>query len=389
MRLIETSSSGKIDAIYSKATASASQLGDTLTPYFRRLVRFLALPYYFCCGIDWKICRKNKFAVCLDLLYIFFVLKHYPDHYFHCRLWEKKREEWKYYFGSIYDAYQRRQFKKYIYNRENFVLFANKQICYQLCHDAGFPLPAQFCTLYPNEDYRSRLAACVEKTAVGDQVIVKAVDGMGGKGIVGAFRDGDGIKVRRKEVVCDLAEFELNHPAVVQQYVRQHHLVQQFSPTTSTIRVATMLKSDYSGVVLVGAFMRFGVGGSVVDNLSSGGVAVGVDLSSGRLGELAVGFAGNLHARHPDSGLPFKDFQIPHWAEVVELAKKVQRHFHYHKLLGLDLCITEEGTLLIEINEEQDLVAMEMSYGPILKNPEVWEEFKAYNLLVSKVQHTM
>ncbi|GAW65980.1 hexapeptide transferase family protein [Geoanaerobacter pelophilus] len=389
MRLIEPGSSGKIDAIYTKVIASASQLGDTLTPYLRRFIRFLALPYYFFCCIDWKICRKNKLAVCLDLLYIFFVLKHYPDNYFYCRFWEKKREEWKYYFGSIYDAYQRRQFKKYIYNRENFVLFANKQICYQLCHDAGFPLPPQFGTLYPHEDYRSRLAACLAQTPPGERLIVKAVDGMGGRGIVVAFRDGDGVKVRRNDTVCDLAQFELNHPAVVQQYVRQHHLVQQFSPTTNTIRLSTMLKSDYSGVVLVCAIMRFGVGGSAVDNLCSGGVAVGVDLTTGRLGEFAVGFAGKLHARHPDSGLPFKDFQIPYWPEVVELAKRVQQHFHYHKLLGLDLCITEEGPLLIEINEEQDLGGTEMVYGPVLKNPEVLDQFKAYNLLVSRVQHKM
>lgn len=389
MRLMEPAGNGKMDLIYTTLTDSACRLSGRLTPYLRRFVRFLALPYYYFFGIDWKVCRKNRFAVCLDLLYIFFVLKHYPDHYCYCRLWEKKREEWKYYFGSIYDAYQRRQFQKHIYSRENFVLFANKDVCYQLCRDAGFPLPRQFCTVYPHEEFRNTLADCVAKAGFGGKVIVKAVDGQGGKGIVVAYRDGDSIKVRRGETVCDLEEFELNRPAVVQEYVRQHHLVERFSTTTNTIRLSTMLKPDYSDVVLVGAIMRFGVGGSVVDNLCSGGVAAAVDLVTGRLDDYAFAFPGTLHSRHPDSGQQFKEFQVPYWPEIVEIAKSVQRHFHYHKFLGLDFCITEEGPLLIEINEEQDLAGTEMVYGPVLRNPEVLEVFKAHDLVVSRVQKVM
>ena len=80
-------------------------------PLIRRVIRFLALPYCFFKMIDWKECQISKYQVLRDLLYIFFRLKYFPDNYSLCRLWEKERTQWAYYYGSIYDAYQRSQLR--------------------------------------------------------------------------------------------------------------------------------------------------------------------------------------------------------------------------------------------------------------------------------------
>ena len=53
--------------------------------------------------VNWDECDRNKILVCYDHLYIFFALKYFPDNYTSCRLWEKPRSEWKYYYGRGYD----------------------------------------------------------------------------------------------------------------------------------------------------------------------------------------------------------------------------------------------------------------------------------------------
>lgn len=63
------------------------------------------------------------------------------------------------------------------------------------------------------------------------------------------------------------------------------------------------------------------------------------------------------------------------------LSKAVQFHFTYHRLLGPDICITDTGPVLIEINAETDMVVLEMTYGPILLREEVLEEFEKYDIL--------
>lgn len=382
MKLIETQQENVYERIYSGLGTSIATLRRLATPFLRRGLRFMALPYLYIYGIDWSACDRSKLKVMYDLLYIFFRLKYYPDNYFLCRLWTRGKEEWPYYYGSIYDPYQRYKLEQHIYFRENIVLFENKLVCYELCKAAGFPLPEQFCILYPEDDYRGRLNEILNCEEV-EKLIIKPFDGMGGKGIAVVTRRGDISYVRKGNRECALDGFILNHPVVVQKYVRQHQALAAFSSSTNTIRVATLLKKDDSGVIIMGAFVRFGVGNSNVDNLSSGGVAVGVDIETGVIHDNAFDFRGQSFSHHPSSGIEFKGFIIPRWHDVVELATRVQKHFSYHKIFGLDICVTDDGPIIIEINAVQDLVALEMTYGPILTRRDVLDEFKMYDILIN------
>jgi len=382
MKLSEPSLGNVLERTFYGIKKSLTDAREALVPLLRRGIRFIALPYLLIYEIDWSLCTRPKLVVLYDLLWIFFRLKYYPDNYFLCRFWKLSREEWVYYYGSIYDPYQRKRFSRQIYQRENMVLFENKQVCYSLCESVGLPLPRQFGMLYPHEDYAAKIRGYLRESARG-KIILKVFDGMGGKGIVVAQLSGNDVQVKRGDVVCALDQFELNRPCVVQDYVSQHHELNRYSTSSNTLRVATMLKHDFSDVLIVGAFIRFGVGSSDIDNLSSGGIAAGIDVSSGKTYDYALNFNGEEFLTHPNSGLGFKGLTVPCWDEVVSLSKKVQWHFCYHKVLGLDICITETGPVVIEINSEIDMVALEMTYGPILKRPEVYQEFKAYDLLIN------
>jgi len=382
MKLIEHSHSNFFEGIYDGIRSGFRSLRTGIVPYLRRILRFAALPYCLFFEINWKTCEKPKLKVFLDLLHIFFIYKYYPDNYYLCRFWKIEKSEWKYYYGSIYDPYQRKALESCIYRKENIILFENKLVCYELCRSAGFPLPHQPGMIYPDDNYAGKLVEYLSSSVVG-KLVLKPYDGMGGKGIAVAYKDNGIIYIKKKNSVCRLADFELNYPCVIQEYVQQHHLLNRFSDSVNTIRMATLLTKDKSDVLLLGAFIRFGVGNSDVDNLSSGGVAAGVNVDTGGIYDLAVDFNGDIHHHHPSSGIPFKGFTVPFWDEVTNLARKVQRHFEYHKLLGLDIAVTEKGPVIIEINAVQDLVAMEMTYGPILKRPEVLDEFGSYGILIN------
>lgn len=381
MKLLENNHSDGVDKYYKLITELTVNFVKLIIPYLRILIRFIALPYMFIMLIDWNRCKAPKFKIAVDLLYVFFQYRYFPDNFYVCRFWEKNRKEWPYYYGSTYNPYQRRQFQKHIYDKKNHVLFDDKLVCYQLCLAAGFPLPNQFDMLYPSDDYKSKISSIFENKQV-NKIIIKPFDGHGGKGIVVCYKNDDEIFIKRKSEICALIDFDLDYPAVVQEFVKQHPLIDSYSSSTNTIRVVTLYTND-DKVIIVGAFMRFGLGLSDIDNLSSGGIAVGVDVVTGELFEQAIGFDGNDYTFHPSSAKQFKHFVIPYWADVLSLAESVQKKFRFHKMLGLDVCITENGPLIIEINSDSDMVALEMTYGPILKRKEVWQQFNDYNLLIN------
>lgn len=357
-------------------------------PLIRRVIRFLALPYCFFKMIDWKECQISKYQVLRDLLYIFFRLKYFPDNYSLCRLWEKERTQWAYYYGSIYDAYQRSQLRCSVGKKKYEELFEDKDICFKLCEVAKFPLPNQFAYVEPHENYKDVIrSALLDKLT--QKVIIKAVDGCGGKGIYVAEKIENEILIHDKQKSIKLDKFTLSAPSVVQEYVEQHELLSQFSSSTNTIRIVTFLSQDKKNVLILGAYIRFGIDHPYIDNICTGGVGVKVNVESGHLNEIGYGFNGLKCKSHPTTDVIFKNFQIPFWPEIVKLAKQIQLDFSFFGLLGHDIAVTPNGPVIIEINAIPDIVALEMLCGPLLKNKSIKTEFGKQNLLINRYQERL
>ncbi len=372
-----------IESIYIKIIREVSRLTENATPYFRRLLRFLALPYCFMTCIDWNECPVSRLQVIKDFFYIFFVLKYYPDNYSQCRLWEKDRREWCYYYGSIYDPYQRGRLRREVQRKEYEILFDDKEVCYQLCKAAELPLPKQYLCVQPDDLYHGKIREIL--TSEPDkQLIIKPALGMGGKGIVIAYREGKDIFVRDKKIVVPLDGFHLHEKVVIQEYIGQHPSLSSIAPSVNTVRMVTLLTKQ-KNVIILGAYMRFGIGDAYLDNVSSGGIEVGIDIDHGLLRGCAFDEKGNRYQTHPTSHVVFNGHQIPSWSSVVQLAIKIQQSFPYYKLLGYDLAITPYGPVVIEINSAPDMVGLESAYGPILKDRLVWDAFREYDLLINQL----
>ncbi len=145
----------------------------------------------------------------------------------------------------------------------------------------------------------------------------------------------------------------------------------------NTLRIINCMTGP-DRVETISALMRFGSGGSYVDNSSRGGLFAGVDLDTGRLRPLArrfFGKGGGQFDRHPDTGFRFDGFEIPMFEEAIELAEAAMRAIP-SPLIGWDVGITPNGPVVVEGNAFADLFGAELAEGGYRHN-EVFQRFVA------------
>ena len=356
-----------------------------MIPYFRRTLRFFAVPYCYFGLVNWKECRKNPISVFFDQWYIFFKMKSFPDFYSPCRLWEKDKKFWKYYYGSTYDAYQKYKISLEVAPPEYKIIFDDKEICQEICDLKNIPIAKSHGMVDPNEDYRSKISGILKKGLL-KTIIIKPTRGHAGIGIkLGKIVNNEIMIIEPNGESNSLNSFELKDRSIVQEMIEQ---ISEFSQVSSfsvnTIRTVTLLKRD-GNVLMVGAHMRFSVKESFIDNWSAGGLAVGINLLKGYLVKYAFDKFGNRYEKHPLSGIYFENFKIPNWESVYSFALKIQSQFPYLKMLGLDIALTPKGPVILEINSDPDNILLEQTYGPILRNEQVKKAFEEYNLLVNNL----
>lgn len=137
---------------------------------------------------------------------------------------------------------------------------------------------------------------------------------------------------------------------LAEDYVIQHSSLKQLSPSgLNTVRMFTQL--DNGRVDLLGARLRISVN-SPVDNMAAGNLAAPVDIKTGIVTGPGVysDITKEDKAVHPLTGISIKDFTVPHWPEVIELAKKAALFTPENRSVGWDIAITETGVELIEGN---------------------------------------
>ena len=100
---------------------------------------------------------------------------------------------------------------------------------------------------------------------------------------------------------------------------------------------------------VVGAYVRIGRQGAIVDNHGAGGMLAGIDLASGRVG-IAYDTAHEPHTHHPDTGRQIEGRILPYWRESVVLAERTLDAFPMMRFAGFDVAVTPGGPAVIEIN---------------------------------------
>lgn len=143
-----------------------------------------------------------------------------------------------------------------------------------------------------------------------------------------------------------------------QQRIVQHPELSRINPTSiNTIRLTTVRSLKTKEIKVWPSALRVGLNGNYVDNLSQGGLIIGIDLKTGKLNKYGFQrpeFGGRRDA-HPDTGIVFDGFIIPFFKEAMEKA------LYFHSLLkdihsiGWDIAITPDGPIFIEGNDNWEI----------------------------------
>ena len=138
---------------------------------------------------------------------------------------------------------------------------------------------------------------------------------------------------------------------VVEECVVQHPDLSFGGNSVNTIRIVTMIDSKGIPHILTAA-LRCGVGDSVVDNFSTGGVGYPVNLEHGLIETFGVQIT-NRHRPiyiHPGTDIVMVGKKIPYWEEVIKMIKEAATVVPQLRYVGWDVAVTQQGPLIIEGN---------------------------------------
>lgn len=204
--------------------------------------------------------------------------------------------------------------------------------------------------------------------------ICKSIIGLGGHSVyLLTVRRGKVLVNNGSLTLKELYDITESENYMIQEYVYQHDDIAKLNPTTlNTIRIISTRFSEE--VNILAAMIRIGVGkDSVVDNASSGGTFVGIDVETGKLREYGYYHKGKRQEKHPTTKVVYKDLQLPYWKEVIELIKTVHPFLYGLNSIGWDIAITNEGPKIIEINWDWGTKGLQIANGGLKHR---WEELK-------------
>ena len=206
---------------------------------------------------------------------------------------------------------------------------------------------------YKRVDLNKPFIEGIINEVVTKKLIIKpSVDGESGRGVhLFNYSEKDKCWKSNGKILTSgyLAE-EQGDDIIMQEAVEQHADIAKFnSSSVNTLRLAVYrsIKDDQCHVI--GAIMRIGTHGSIVDNAHQGGCFVGIN-KNGKLKHTVCNQYGQMSQRF--NGIDFgQDFYYPEWNTVISFAKEVCSRIVHHRLVALDIVVDKNGTpKLIEYN---------------------------------------
>jgi hypothetical protein len=176
--------------------------------------------------------------------------------------------------------------------------------------------------------------------------IIKPSDGKLGRGV---------FKVRKNDSsksIKELWDYCVKHKSLVEQCIESCEELKVFHPQSlNTVRVVTVSNKEKSAVF--GSFLRTGVGDSIVDNAHAGGLFAQIDIQNGIIESEGIDVNGARLEKHPDTGIMFKGYRIPHWDLIVKTCCEAAKETG-NPITGWD----------VAVNNKEEVELVEGNYGP-------------------------
>lgn len=218
-------------------------------------------------------------------------------------------------------------------DKAKFYIFDNKEEMYKIYNKF---LKRQWMVL--NENNYNDFLDFFKQNKV---IIVKPIDGEGGKGI----EKYEYINDEESKIVYSSLLFKKQ--LLVEQCIKQHpDMNKLYNKSVNTLRMFTFYKDGQA--YFLQAILKVGNGG-VVDNFSSGGMYTYVD-DEGTVYAEAIDQMNNKYYKHPISNETIVGFKVPMFKEAVGMVKEAAKVVPEMGYIGWDVAISEDGPVLVEGN---------------------------------------
>ena len=244
----------------------------------------------------------------------------------------------------------------YIYTRnqrKHFPLADDKLLAKEVLIKAGVSMPKThriYSYFYELRDLENELGAY-------DDFVIKPAQGSGGNGIIVIVgRNGDDwvgisgkiysafdLRKHISDIIFGIYSFDLGDRAIIESRIVQHAEMSELSPLgLADVRVIMCDNIPVMSMTRVPTKQSDGKA-----NLHQGALGVAIDIGSGVTTDAR--FLGQSIEKHPDTGIAVLGRTLPYWSEVIALAERAAQAVPL-KYLGVDISISPDGPLLLEIN---------------------------------------
>ena len=180
-----------------------------------------------------------------------------------------------------------------------------------------------------------------------DRIVVKPIDGSGGKGVEVIEIDRSKLK-NEYNVLKIYNSIMKNEQFLVEEYIVQHKDISKlYNGSVNGIRVISFLDDD-GEVHILSTILRIGNNGSV-DNFCSGGMYTFVN-SDGVVEVPAQDEAGNIFSKHPSSGVDIVGFKVPNYDMIEDFVKRLSLVVPDIRYVGWDIVVRDNDLIVIEGN---------------------------------------
>lgn len=251
-----------------------------------------------------------------------------------------------------------------------YILSRNKYLTHKILENTGIRKTTLYCYYRPEGvvEHSSEVA-----TNIADVVrilqqrnvascVIKDTENSHGEGVVVVkeitYFDNDCLLHLYNGESVHLSSMLGKHPLIFENLIKQTAQLEAFNKSSvNTIRFMTTLYPD-GEARLVATFIKIGRKGSCVDNAGSGGnVDACIDTESGAL-KYVIRYDGMRNVtditRHPDTDVQLSGVVIENWDKIKAQVLQFQKAYPYAKAAGWDIAITDEGAVVIEVNDMWD-----------------------------------
>lgn len=166
---------------------------------------------------------------------------------------------------------------------------------------------------------------------------------------------------------------------LLQPVAQNHPFLARYTPNLCTVRVCILV--DGPQVHIPFCVLKMPTSDNVADSFwRKGNVACKVDTETGKIATIRTKdpFKTTDHEVHPESGLPLMGETLPHWQELMDLAREVAQIFPAVKYQSMDIAITPDGPLIIEVNTSGGFDLPQLATGEGFMKPEVRDFFRRH-----------